>query len=237
MRKRGCAGKPGWLPSQSSARSRMVKHGGERCRRRRILDDAGEACPADRAPGAASRSSAFRVRWRPARSATACIAPHGADEILGHHRGRRGIGGEIGEEARMLPMRHAGQDRRARNRRRSSPSARLLGRRGRDRAAISPGSTWRAPGGRAARRDSRRPIRRPAATISGIHRQSMLVPLQCRLPSDPDRCNASPVYLREIRQALEGVLERIGPAVRHRPVIGIVLADALLQPELQESFS
>ena len=97
------------------------EHGGERRRRGRILDDAGKAFgQADRLaqpvdhPGLELGRGGRGLPQHALRG----DAPR---QILGDDRGRARIGREIGEEARMLPVRHARHDRAARNRRRSPP--------------------------------------------------------------------------------------------------------------------
>ncbi|WP_245268485.1 hypothetical protein [Mesorhizobium sp. WSM2561] len=86
------------------------QHGGERRRRCRILHDAGK--PFRQAERLTHPVDDARLEFGRCRRSLPehALRGHNRDQIFGHHRDRCGIGREIGEEARMLPMRHAGQD-------------------------------------------------------------------------------------------------------------------------------
>ena len=110
MRTAFCPARPCLLPAQSSARSRMVSTA-DKCRRRcRILDHAGKAF---RQPERLAQPvDHFRLELGGCRRGLPehALRRHHRDQIFGNDRDGRGIGREIGEEARMLPVRHAGHD-------------------------------------------------------------------------------------------------------------------------------
>ena len=86
------------------------QNGGKGCGRGRILNDAGEGFR--HAERLAQPIDHFRFKFR---RGWRCLPEHalggdGADQIFGDHRNGGRIGGEIGKEARMLPMRHAGNE-------------------------------------------------------------------------------------------------------------------------------
>ena len=83
---------------------------GKRGGRSRILDNAGKT--AGKAERLAHPVDHARLKLGGGRRRLPqhALCGHGRDEVFRDHRYQRRIGGEIGEEARMLPMRHAGHD-------------------------------------------------------------------------------------------------------------------------------
>ena len=202
---------PVLLPSQSSARSRMVSTAAS------VADEAESWITPEKPSGRPSawRSQSIILRLELGRRRRGlpqhALRGHRRDQIFGHDRDRRGIGREIGEEARMLPMRHARHDRLLEIGEDRRPSARPLRAATRRSARrCRPAAVRRAPACRAASSGSRRPSRRRGATTTEIRPNPSTSPRlhlarDCsgrRLQPQATRC--WPLTFRKIRQALKG---------------------------------
>ena len=182
----------------------MVSTAAKCRRRRRILDDAGKAFRQAERLAHPVDDPRFEFGGRRRGLPQHALRGHRRDQVFGDHRDGRRIGREIGEEARMLPVRHAGHDllleigedplhRLRRFRRRRVDAAEDLagstcGRTGRSRSVVA---VVGAPVGRRLR---------PVAEIVAVHASS---------PSPAEHQRTQMADLR--------LLRKIGQARKRRP--------------------